>query len=203
MSKMANSDDKDIEAKAVGAASSVSKSISEAVNEPSDPMGKTADSDDCAIEKMIIGAASGVSEGASEIAYTRAAWKHVYRWILFIFVLGLNIAMPMSLIERISRLMVIRPMSELMQFGFVFLVDLYFLPVCLFEVNSVIVKGEELIVSNLLWTAKLTKKNIVALQMPRMLASVVLKTTRCFYLINKSDIPNSDELVTIISQRFL
>jgi hypothetical protein len=140
---------------------------------------------------------------ASEVTYKRAFWKHVYRWILFIPLVGLNIAMPMSLIERISNFRVINPLFELAYFGVLFLFDLYFLPVCLFEVNSVTVRGEELIVANLLWKVKLTKKDIVGLQMPKMLASVILKTARGFYLINKADIPNVDELLTLIGQKYL
>jgi hypothetical protein len=141
---------------------------------------------------------------ATQIIYKRATWKHAQRWVLFVFVVGLNIAMSMSLIDRIfSHKMVIEPLHELLQFGFMLLVDIYFLPVCLFEVDSVTVRGEELLVANLLWEAKLTKKDIVSLQFPKLLASAILRTHRCFYLINRADIPNFDELVSLIAQKYL
>ncbi len=139
-----------------------------------------------------------------ETTYQRAAWRHVYRWILFIFVAGMDISMPMSLIERASHhLMAIKPLFELGQFGFLFIVNCYFLPVCLLEVNYVVVRPEEILVANLLWEAKLTKGKIISLTTPRFLAAALLRTARWFYLINKSDIPNSEELIALIQDRFI
>jgi hypothetical protein len=159
------------------------------------------DSDRADLEAKILRASQGPE--VPDVTYQRAAWKHLYRWILFIFVAGLDIAMPMSLLERISHHMVIKPMPELAQFGFLFFVNCYFLPVCLFEVNYVIVRAEELVVANLLWAARLKKGQIVSLTTPRLLVGGLLRTARCFYLINRADIPNSDELLTVISERFL
>ncbi len=137
------------------------------------------------------------------ITFKRAGWKHFSRWFLFVFVVGLNVSMPMSLVERLLKHVTISPGPELVQFLFLLGCDLYFVPVCVFEVNSVKIAGDEMEVATLLWKAKLTKKDIVSLKTPNILTWALLRTRRLFYLINRVDIPNFDQLAALIGQRYL
>jgi len=135
--------------------------------------------------------------------YKRATWKHIGRWIMFVFLVGLNVAMPMSLFERLARHNAVQLGPELVQFLFLAACDMYFLPTAIFEVNYVTVRGEELIVANLLWKTKLQRKDIVSFVCPRWLTWGLLRTPRCFYLINRADIANFDELASLIEQKLL
>jgi hypothetical protein len=147
------------------------------------------------------------TEAAAEkpeiIPFKRAAWKHASRWFLFVCVLGLNIAMPMSFLDRILRHATISPGPELVQFLFLLGCDLYFIPVTVFEVHSITISGDAMQVATLLWKSKLTKNDVVSLQMPNILTWAILRTRRCFYLINRLDIPHFEQLATLISQRYL
>jgi len=136
--------------------------------------------------------------------FRRAGWKHFLRWVAFVFLVGLNIAMPMSLIERLLKhAMVIQAGPEALQFVFLLFCDLYFLPGCFFEVNWLAIKDDELVLANLVWTVKLNRTDIVSVQMPTILIWLLLRTRRCFYLINKADMPNFDELASLIEQKYL
>ncbi|MBS1993602.1 MAG: hypothetical protein JSS83_23970 [Cyanobacteria bacterium SZAS LIN-3] len=138
-----------------------------------------------------------------EKTFKRAVWKHCLRWLLFVFLVGLNIAMPGSLIERLIRHVPIQPGPEAVQFLFLLLCDLYMLPSAVFEVNSVTVRDGEVILGCLLWKSKLKKDQIVSFKIPKMLTWALLRTPRCFYLINRADFGNFEELATLIEQRVL
>jgi len=138
-----------------------------------------------------------------EITYKRRTRTHVFRWLMFIFLAGLNIAMIMSFLERLYKHVPMQVGPELVQFLFLIACDMYFLPTAIFEVNYVTLCGEELTVATLLWKSKLARKDIVSFVAPRWLTWGLLRTPRCFYLINRADIPNFDELADNIEQKLL
>jgi len=140
---------------------------------------------------------------SGEITYKRRTRTHVFRWLMFIFVVGLNIAMTMSFLERSYKHMAMQVGPELVQFLFLLACDMYFLPTAIFEVNYITVRGEELILANLLWKTKLSRRDIVSFVAPRWLTWGLLRTPRCFYLINRADIPHFDELAALIEQKLL
>ncbi len=135
--------------------------------------------------------------------FKRAIWIDVMRWLLMLCVVGLNIFLPMSLLTRVFNHSAVNFGFEAVQALFLLACDIYFLPVCLLEPKSISLEGDKLVVNTLLWTARLGAADIVSFSVPRALTWGLLRTRRCFYLINRSDIKNFDELAVLIAQRLL
>ncbi|MBU6451452.1 MAG: hypothetical protein KGS72_06725 [Cyanobacteria bacterium REEB67] len=135
--------------------------------------------------------------------FKRAIWIDIMRWLLMLCVVGLNIFLPISVLTRVLHHGTVNFGFEAVQGLFLLACDMYFLPVCLLEPKSITLQGDELVVNTLLWKARLCAADIVSFSVPRALTWGLLRTKRCFYLINRSDIKNFDELAVLIAQRLL
>lgn len=122
------------------------------------------------------------------------------RWFGLIVVVTLNIAMTGSnfRLRASGRLDLAH---ELLSYFFLAFLDAVFLLPTILEVNSVIVTPHELILSPLLWRVVLPWEKILWCKKPVFLAYAIVKTRRCFYLINKRDIPEFDQLLETITAR--
>jgi len=134
---------------------------------------------------------------ADERTFKRARWKHVMRWSGVVVVGLLNLSLVASNI-RLATGGHMDLRQQLTSYLFLIFLDVVFLLPAIFEADSVIVTAEELIVSTLVWRARLKWGEILSCRKPAWLAYAVVKTGRCFYLINKRDIPEFPELLELI-----
>ncbi len=81
------------------------------------------------------------------------------------------------------------------------LVDLTMLPPLVFEVDKLIATSDKLIIKTLLWQVKIPWDAIVAIWSPIYMAYAVIRTKRCFYLVNKRDIQPFGELLEILEAK--
>ena len=132
------------------------------------------------------------------VTYQRARWKHWVRYFGLTIMVFLNISMIMSNLELHYRHRPLALGQELASYGIVFFFDLAILMPLIFEVDTVRITSDRVILSTLLWRAKLRWEEIVAFNNPIWLAFAVLRTRSCFYLINKHDVGPWDELLQTI-----
>lgn len=90
---------------------------------------------------------------------------------------------------------------EVFQFLFVLFIDAYMLPSLLFEINSLAIGENGLEIGALLWRTRVPYEDVVSFKVPTMLTWAILRTKRCFYLINRRDIPKFQELMVLLGAR--
>lgn len=133
--------------------------------------------------------------------FKRALRKHIACYAFFACVLLLNIATPMSFVNRYSHHMPMNMGVEVFQFLFVLFIDAYMLPSLLFEINSLAIGENGLEIGALLWRTRVPYEDVVSFKVPTMLTWAILRTKRCFYLINRRDIPKFQELMVLLGAR--
>jgi hypothetical protein len=79
-------------------------------------------------------------------------------------------------------------------FAFLAVMDLWLLPICLLEVNSLQITDKGLRVGTIFWRWLLPWSDIVSFKMNENLVWATMRTKRGFYLINRKDISNFSEL---------
>jgi hypothetical protein len=126
--------------------------------------------------------------------YRRALWKHFSRYFYVFMLLGLNLSTFMLLLGRLQRHESINIGSELTMFAFLAVMDLWLLPICLLEVNSLQITDKGLRVGTIFWRWLLPWSDIVSFKMNENLVWATMRTKRGFYLINRKDISNFSEL---------
>lgn len=134
-------------------------------------------------------------------SFRRKARKSLVRYFYLLILLGLNISMPMSMIERAQHKLAVDFGAEVFLLVFIFGLDLVMLPSLLFEVNGVIVAKGSLIIETLFGRHTIADEDIVSLKLPKFLVWAVLRTKRGFYLINRRDIPNFEELLSLVAPK--
>ena len=123
------------------------------------------------------------------------------RIFFFACLVLLNISGPLSLVTRLIHHDLVNWGAEMFHLGCVILINIYMLPSVLFEVDSIEVTESGLKVKNLLWTSQATFSEVKSFDVRQFFIWAILKTQSCFYLINRRDLPNFDELVSILSAR--
>jgi hypothetical protein len=134
----------------------------------------------------------------AKVLYQRARWKHGTRIFGIVLMTVLNISLVMSDIERANKAAHFSLIHELITYLALFLLDTTVLMPLLFEVDKIEVLNDKLILKAIFWTAKLRWEDIQYFKTPPMLKFAILKSQRCFYLINKRDIKNFSELADSI-----
>lgn len=135
--------------------------------------------------------------GEQKREFQRARWKHIVRLFGLFIVVTLNISLVLSNL----RLMMSYRMDlghALFSFAILIVLDVLFLLPTIFEVDSVVVTPDSLNLNALLWRAKLPWSQVLSCNKPTYLAFAIVKTARCFYLINKRDIPDFADLLETI-----
>ncbi len=134
-------------------------------------------------------------------SYQRSAWKHFIRYPAVLMLLTLNVALVMSFLERLPKHQTMDPFKEAFFFLFVLFIDLFWLVPMIFEVNKVETDSEGIRFSTLFWKARFSWEEILRFEQPRFLKFAMLRTARCFYLINKYDLKPFYELAAIIEAK--
>lgn len=134
----------------------------------------------------------------AKVVYQRARWKHGMRIFGIVLMAVLNVSLVMSDIERANNASHFSIPHELITYLALFLLDTTVLMPLLFEVDKIEVFNESIVLKAIFWTAKLKWEDIQYLKTPPMLKFAVLKSQRCFYLINKRDIKGFPELLASV-----
>lgn len=136
-----------------------------------------------------------------EHVFRRRIFKHLLRYFYLLMLVGMTVSMPMSLIERAQLHHRIDLGSELFLLLFIFGINVLILPSAFFEVNGIIVKEDGLKIETMLLPVIVPFDQIVSLTIPKYLVWAVLRTKRGFYLINRRDITNLDELFGLLAPK--
>ncbi len=134
-------------------------------------------------------------------SFRRKGRKNLVRYFYLLVLLGLNISMPMSMIERAQHKLSVDFGSEVFLLVFIFCLDAVMLPSLFFEVKGVIVAADSLTIETLFGRHVIANEDIVSLKLPKFLVWAVLRTKRGFYLINRRDIPDFEELLSLMAPK--
>lgn len=141
--------------------------------------------------KRMLGLGGKKGEGP---VYRRALWKHISRYFYVLMLSGLNLSTFMLLLGRLQRHEPINIGSELTMFAFLALMDLWILPICVLEVNSLQITDQGLRVGTIFWRWLIPWSDIASFKLNENLVWATMRTKRGFYLINRKDISNFSEL---------
>lgn len=133
--------------------------------------------------------------------YKRPLWKHLLRYIIVFTIAVLNISIVMSFITRLDHGHSMDVFKELFSFVFVGIVNVLFAVPAIFEVNRARIDDETLQLNTLLWRTRLKWGDLLEFEQPRFLKFAILRTKRCFYLINRRDIIAFDSLAQSITDK--
>jgi hypothetical protein len=137
--------------------------------------------------------------------FKRARWKHFVRWGAFLVLIFIDLVLVYSGVKH--HLLTVRELSasallkEGLAYIMMFFCNLMVLPTMVFEVDSVEVTTEGLRFRNLLFAWRERWEDISSLIAPVYLRFAILKGRALYYLINKRDILDYDELVEIIRHK--
>ncbi|MDR3616307.1 MAG: hypothetical protein P4L53_22295 [Candidatus Obscuribacterales bacterium] len=121
--------------------------------------------------------------------FERNKGKNVSQAVGFVIIIGLNISLIGSDIHLIYGRHILNWHNELMTGSFLTFLDLTTLLPMIFQVRRLRMWEDKIIISTMLWTSKLTWNQITDLTHPQNFTLSILKTKRCFYLINRKDLP--------------
>lgn len=145
---------------------------------------------------------AGSSRSLSHLpAFRRKARKHYVRYFYLLVLLFLNISFLMSMIERAQHRLYVDFGSEAFLLVFILGLDCVMLPSLLFEVNAVLVREDALIIETMFGSRTVFYGDIVSMTMPKYLVWAVLRTKRGFYLINRREIPDFDQLLALLAPK--
>jgi hypothetical protein len=134
----------------------------------------------------------------AKVVYQRARWKHGMRIFGIVLMLVLNVSLVMSDVERANKAAHFSLPHELITYLALFLLNTTVLMPLLFEVDKVEVLNDSILLKAIFWTAKLKWDDIQYFKTPPMLKFAVLKSQRCFYLLNKRDLKQFPDLAAAI-----
>lgn len=138
----------------------------------------------------------------AEAAFKRPLWVHFVRYFGLIVIIVLNVSMVMANLEHHQKGEVIDVTKEIVCYLFLLLIDATMLFPIIFEINSAKVSLEGIVIGTTLWRKKYKWTDIVKFNRgPSYLKLALIKTQRCFYLINKKDVRDFDILAAIIESR--
>lgn len=143
------------------------------------------------------------SENGEKVLFSTERKRSLQRKRLFFFVclIMLNFSGPLSLISRLLRHGEPNWGAEIFHLICVVVIDLYMVPSVIFEVDSIEVNETGLVIKNLLWKSTPTFAEVKSFEVRQFFVWAILKTARCFYLINRRDIPNAEELIVLLDSR--
>ncbi|HEY9785324.1 MAG TPA: hypothetical protein V6D17_07980 [Candidatus Obscuribacterales bacterium] len=133
--------------------------------------------------------------------FSRQLWKTILRVFFAIIIIMLNITSVMSDIERHGKNLGLSWQQEVCMYLFLLFIDITILVPILMEVQRVEVTPEKLTLRTLFFQRAVDWKDITLFKQWRFIVYALLRTPRCFYLINRRDIKGFAELAQIIDSR--
>jgi hypothetical protein len=138
------------------------------------------------------------ASGERSLTFSRARWKHWSRYFGAFVIAMLNVSLVMSTIQIHTSQPLPDIDRELLSFAFVLFFDVTVLLPIILEVDRVVVTPDKVVFKTLFWTSKVPWSEIISFKNPLVLTFAIVRTPRCFYLINKKDIRPLDELLETI-----
>jgi hypothetical protein len=133
--------------------------------------------------------------------YSRARWRHGIRVFGVGILLLLNVSMVGSLSTRRTNGHPIPWSSDLQLIGLVLFCDISVLLPMLVEVDKAQALEDKLVLNTMFWKAKIPYEAIVSFKSPVYLKFSIVRTRRCFYLLNKRQLEKYDQLAKVIDIR--
>lgn len=138
----------------------------------------------------------------AEAIFKRPLWVHFVRYFGLIVIIVLNVSMVMANLEHHQKGEVIDITKEIVCYVFLVLIDATMLFPIIFEINSAKVSLEGIVIGTTLWRKRYKWTEIIKFNRgPSYLKLALIKTQRCFYLINKKDVRDFDMLAAIVESR--
>jgi hypothetical protein len=127
--------------------------------------------------------------------YVRARWRHWFRILTVVILLGLNVAIIGSTIDSYVRGQP-RPLPlELLSYGVVLMFDAIILVPGIAEADRLELRKEGLTIRTLFWKSNIAWSKITSLRKPEYLTYAILRTPRAFYFIRKPDFKEFEDLM--------
>ncbi|HEY9676597.1 MAG TPA: hypothetical protein V6C76_01245 [Drouetiella sp.] len=142
-------------------------------------------------------------EFRARTVYDRARWKNGMRVFGVVLMVLLNISLVGSDVERAQKMAHFSLLPEVITFGCLLLMDVTVLMPLIFEVDTIELYQDSLVLRLLFWKAKLKWEDIQYFKLPPMLKFAVVRSQKCFYLINRRDIRNFSQLAESIKKHEL
>lgn len=133
--------------------------------------------------------------------FARTRVQNAFRVFGMLVVICLNITSIGSFCDRLTHHLPINPIFELVSLIVVLFFDVTILLPIVFEVDSATAEPDRLILKTTLFKKSIPWSNIVELRSPVYMRIAILRTKRCFYLINKRQISRYDELSAIVTDK--
>lgn len=133
--------------------------------------------------------------------YARPRWRHATRVFGALVVVFMNIAAFMSTLTRWQAGGLLSFEKELVMVSVVIVCDLMILLPTLLEVDMAKITDDKLILKLTFWKIALPWAKITSFKRPSMFVFAVVRTGRCFYLINRRQISRFDQLAENIAAR--
>src|SRR5262249_15592823 len=133
--------------------------------------------------------------------YRRARWKHLIRIFGMIVLALFPIALLGAEIQRHQAFPNADLRRILLMDLVLILVDLSMLVPIIFEVDTALVTNDKLVLKTILWKATLAWQDILSFKSAPPWRFAMLKTKRCFYLLNKRDIKRFEQLAETITSK--
>ena len=115
----------------------------------------------------------------------------------------LNVSLVMSGVERASKHMHMSIEKELITYVALLILDAAMLVPIIFEVDKIQLTEDTLILKTVFWTAKVRWADVLSYKTAPMWRYALLRTRKCFYLLNKQDIRNFLDLAPLLCQRIM
>ncbi|MGH9548720.1 MAG: hypothetical protein ACRD3W_05060 [Terriglobales bacterium] len=120
---------------------------------------------------------------------------------IMLTIITLHIAMIGSLVDRSLHHRHLVLAKEAVQFVFLFFIDITLLMPVVFEVDKLRIDEDKLVLKTLVFTHTIAISDILEFKSPPFLRVGLLRTRRCFYLINKRQFDQYDDLARAITSR--
>jgi len=145
----------------------------------------------------------GKKENFAEETFTfkRAFWKVAFRWFILLLFLFLNFSLVASTIQQFASGRPQEFLLVLCTYVVVAFFDLTILLPLLFEVDSVWILPDKLVLRTLLWQAKVPWDKIVSIRSPMWFKFLIVRTDKVIYLLHRKDLQPFDMLVEKITDK--
>lgn len=133
--------------------------------------------------------------------FKRSLWKVLFRWFIFALLLFLNFSLVASTVSGVLEGRQQELMLGLVTYLVVFFFDVTILLPLIFEVDTVWLLPDKVVLKTLFWTTKIPYEEIVSLKLPMWSKFLILRDKRVIYLMHRNDLQPFDMLVEKIVEK--
>jgi hypothetical protein len=134
----------------------------------------------------------------NDLMFRRSSWKNVFRLFGFFLVFWLDLGWVLTLIDRIGTGKAINFGVELITLVLILFFNLTILAPALLEADWLEAEQDFLIIKTMFWKYRIKWLDIKEIRQPRFLKFSILKTSKLFFLLNRTEIKRYEQLYDII-----